>query len=84
MAMIGDTFNDLSWRVAPAGEIIDQDGGMVAGDSLTRMRSLMMRQAGTDRGQSCPAIDTNSGAECIRRQKRQRQAQIDHVRIFGR
>ena len=51
------TFNELGWRIARSGEIVDEWGGLVAGDVRTRMQSLEMRRLGTDRYEKAPAIE---------------------------
>ncbi len=76
------TYAERGWRIAPAGEILDETGGMVAGDVRTRLQSLEMRRLGTDRFNHTPAVDYNSGADCVRRFTEAETAQAEHVRIF--
>ena len=83
--MVSDlSFSELNWRIAPGGEILDEWGGLIAGDSRTCLQSLEMRRLGTDRFERAPAVDTNAGAECMRRWAEAKREQADHVRIFGR
>jgi hypothetical protein len=76
------TFADRSWRTAPGGEILDQFGGLIAGDSRTRLQSLTMHTAGTDRFEYVAACEGNFGAECQRRWAGARKRQEEHARIF--
>ncbi|MDD4890917.1 MAG: hypothetical protein PHU85_13430 [Phycisphaerae bacterium] len=76
------TFTERGWRIAPSGEIIDQHGGMVAGDVRTRLQSLEMRRLGTDRFNKAPMVEDNAGAECVRRQQEIEKAQAEHARVF--
>ena len=83
--MVSDlSFSELNWRIAPGGEILDQYGGLIAGDPLTCLQSLEMRRLGTDRFEKASAVDTNTGAECMRRWAEAKREQAEHVRTFGR
>ena len=76
------TATERNWRYGLAGEIIDQDGGMVAGDVLTRFLVLCRKLAGNDRFEKTRQAETDSGAECVRRWEEARKRQEEHARIF--
>lgn len=76
------TMTERCWRTAPSGEIIDQHGGMIAGDSRTRMASLMARQAGTDRWNHVQLAEGNSGQDCLFRQAQIEKAQAEYAMTF--
>ena len=71
-----------NWRIAPAGEIIDQFGGMVAGDVRARMGTLMARHDQTDRFARTPMAEANSGQACVTRQESIERANAEHRRVF--
>lgn len=80
------SFSERSWRNAPAGELIDQDGGMIAGDVFARMQTLMARLDGTNRWNKAQALPEgyNEGLACQYRQDEIKRAQAEFVRVFGR
>ena len=76
------TFEELSWRVGRNGEIIDQWGGVIAGDPLTCVQSLTMRATGTDRFERTPEYRGSEVGECQWRWEQMRREQAEYVKNF--